>query len=101
MHVKFFSWLIAVFGVFSMSIRYVASKPYVDENKIAIWGWVSLHQLCDKVLQIRLYSDLNLVTYFLQSYGGFLTSYVLGQNSNVFKVGIAVAPVTDWRYYGV
>ena len=40
------------FGVFSMSIRYVASKPYVDENKIAIWGWVSLHQLCDKVLQI-------------------------------------------------
>ncbi|XP_015776585.1 PREDICTED: probable dipeptidyl-aminopeptidase B [Acropora digitifera] len=54
--------------------KYVASKPYVDENKIAIWGW---------------------------SYGGFLTSYVLGQNSNVFKVGMAVAPVTDWRYYGV
>ncbi|XP_044171108.1 probable dipeptidyl-aminopeptidase B isoform X7 [Acropora millepora] len=52
--------------------KYVASKPYVDENKIAIWGW---------------------------SYGGFLTSYVLGQNSNVFKVGMAVAPVTDWRYY--
>lgn len=52
--------------------KYVASKPYVDDNKIAIWGW---------------------------SYGGFLTSYVLGQNSNVFKVGMAVAPVTDWRYY--
>ncbi|XP_067019660.1 uncharacterized protein [Acropora muricata] len=26
-------------------------------------------------------------------------SYVLGQNSNVFKVGMAVAPVIDWRYY--
>jgi len=50
----FFMVKIAVFGVFSMSIRYVASKPYVDENKIAIWGWVSLHQLCDKVLQIPL-----------------------------------------------
>ena len=41
-------------SVFSMSIRYVASKPYVDENKIAIWGWVSLHQLCDNVLQIHM-----------------------------------------------
>lgn len=36
----------------------------------------------------------------MQSYGGFLTSYVLGVNSGVFKVGMAVAPVTDWRYYG-
>lgn len=52
--------------------RYLASMPYVDKDKIAIWGW---------------------------SYGGFLTSYVLGQNSGVFKVGMAVAPVTDWRYY--
>ncbi|XP_078344654.1 dipeptidyl peptidase 4-like isoform X2 [Oculina patagonica] len=52
--------------------RYIAAKDYVDETKIAIWGW---------------------------SYGGFLTSYVLGVNSGVFKVGMAVAPVTDWRYY--
>lgn len=36
----------------------------------------------------------------MQSYGGFLTSYVLAVNSGVFKVGMAVAPVTDWRYYG-
>ena len=36
----------------------------------------------------------------VQSYGGFLTSYVLGVNSGVFKAGMAVAPVTDWRYYG-
>ena len=36
----------------------------------------------------------------MQSYGGFLASFVLGVNSGVFKVGLAVAPVTDWRYYG-
>ncbi|KAM7448243.1 hypothetical protein ABFA07_003655 [Porites harrisoni] len=52
--------------------RHIANKKYVDENKLAIWGW---------------------------SYGGFLTSYILGQKSDVFKVGMAVAPVTDWRYY--
>ena len=35
-----------------------------------------------------------------QSYGGFLTSAVLGRGSGVFDCGMAVAPVTDWRYYG-
>ena len=29
-----------------------------------------------------------------------MTSYVLSVNSGVFKLGMAVAPVTDWRYYG-
>nr|XP_058945915.1 dipeptidyl peptidase 4-like [Pocillopora verrucosa] len=50
----------------------IAKKDYVDETKMAIWGW---------------------------SYGGYLTSYVLSVNSGVFKLGMAVAPVTDWRYY--
>ena len=49
------------------------AKPYVDADKIAIWGW---------------------------SYGGFMTLKVLetdgGEN---FKYGVAVAPVTDWRFY--
>ncbi|XP_031572937.1 dipeptidyl peptidase 4-like isoform X2 [Actinia tenebrosa] len=52
--------------------RYMKTKPYVHKDKLAIWGW---------------------------SYGGYLTTYVLSKNSGVFKVGMAVAPVTDWRYY--
>ena len=35
-----------------------------------------------------------------QSHGGFLASSVLGNRDNPFTVGVAVAPVTDWRYYG-
>ncbi|XP_028393051.1 dipeptidyl peptidase 4-like isoform X2 [Dendronephthya gigantea] len=53
--------------------RFMQSKDYVDPYKISIWGW---------------------------SYGGFLTSYILStQDSRVFQSGVAVAPVTDWRYY--
>jgi len=52
--------------------KYFKNLPYVDKEKIAIWGW---------------------------SYGGFLTSKVLEADSGVFKVGMAVAPVTDWRLY--
>ncbi|KAL4217252.1 Inactive dipeptidyl peptidase 10 [Mactra antiquata] len=33
------------------------------------------------------------------SYGGFLTASVIGQGTEAFKCGLAVAPVTDWRYY--
>ena len=51
-----------------------AQKKYVDEERIAIWGW---------------------------SFGGFMTLKVLEQDAGeTFKYGMAVAPVTDWRYYG-
>lgn len=50
----------------------VSKYPYVDEAKIAIWGW---------------------------SYGGFLAASVLGVGNSLFRCGIAVAPVTDWIYY--
>ncbi|KAJ6157394.1 hypothetical protein N7470_004986 [Penicillium chermesinum] len=51
-----------------------ASKPYVDASRMAIWGW---------------------------SYGGFMTLKVLEQDAGqTFQYGMAVAPVTDWRYYG-
>ena len=51
-----------------------AKKPYVDENRIAIWGW---------------------------SYGGFMALKTIEQDGgNTFQYGMAVAPVTDWRFYG-
>lgn len=51
-----------------------AGKEYVDETRLAIWGW---------------------------SFGGFMTLKVLEQDAgNTFQFGMAVAPVTDWRYYG-
>jgi dipeptidyl aminopeptidase len=51
-----------------------AAKKYVDADRLAIWGW---------------------------SYGGFTTLKTLEQDGGeTFKYGMAVAPVTDWRYYG-
>lgn len=50
-----------------------AAKEYVDEARIAIWGW---------------------------SYGGFLTLKTLESDTDhVFSYGVAVAPVTQWRLY--
>lgn len=50
-----------------------ASLPYVDPSRLAIWGW---------------------------SYGGFNTLKTLEQDAGqTFSYGMAVAPVTDWRYY--
>ncbi|MCT4643794.1 MAG: S9 family peptidase [Carboxylicivirga sp.] len=51
--------------------KYLGSLDYVDANRIGIWGW---------------------------SFGGFMSSLCLSK-SDVFKIGIAVAPVTNWRYY--
>ncbi|XP_071977984.1 dipeptidyl peptidase 4 [Engystomops pustulosus] len=52
--------------------RHLKSLGYVDEKRIAIWGW---------------------------SYGGYVSSMVLGSGSGEFKCGIAVAPVSSWHYY--
>ena len=52
--------------------RQLGALPYVDANRIGIWGW---------------------------SYGGFMSSNALFQGSDVFKMAIAVAPVTSWRFY--
>lgn len=35
-----------------------------------------------------------------QSYGGYVTSMVLGAGTGVFRCGMAVAPVSKWEYYG-
>ncbi|XP_053349065.1 dipeptidyl peptidase 4 [Clarias gariepinus] len=52
--------------------KHFISLGFVDSNRIAIWGW---------------------------SYGGYVTSMVLGSGSGVFKCGMAVAPVSKWKYY--
>uniref|UniRef100_A0A452U6A2 Dipeptidyl peptidase 4 n=1 Tax=Ursus maritimus TaxID=29073 RepID=A0A452U6A2_URSMA len=52
--------------------RQFSKMGFVDDKRIAIWGW---------------------------SYGGYVTSMVLGSGSGVFKCGIAVAPVSRWEYY--
>ncbi len=52
--------------------KYLGSLPYVDKDKIGIFGW---------------------------SYGGFMSSNALFQGAEYFSTAIAVAPVTNWRYY--
>ena len=52
--------------------QYLGSLPYVDKNRIGIWGW---------------------------SYGGYMTIMSMSEGTPVFKAGAAVAPVTDWKYY--
>jgi len=52
--------------------KYLQKQSYVDNDRIGIWGW---------------------------SYGGYMSSLCLTKGADVFKTGIAVAPVTNWRYY--
>lgn len=52
--------------------RYLSRQPYVDSEKIAIWGW---------------------------SYGGFMTALSMSKGGELFRAGISVAPVSSWRFY--
>ncbi|ORX53155.1 hypothetical protein DM01DRAFT_1051770 [Hesseltinella vesiculosa] len=52
--------------------RHWSQLKYVDASRISIWGW---------------------------SFGGFLVAKCIEANQGIFKAGMAVAPVTDWRYY--
>ena len=52
--------------------KYLKSLPYIDADRIGIWGW---------------------------SYGGYISSLAMFRGADYFKAGIAVAPVTTWRYY--
>jgi dipeptidyl-peptidase-4 len=51
---------------------YLKSLPFVDPNRIGIWGW---------------------------SYGGHMTLHAMFEDPEDFKVGFAGGPVTDWHYY--
>ena len=50
----------------------LGQRDYVDADRIGIWGW---------------------------SYGGFMASNCIFQGADTFKMAIAVAPVTSWRFY--
>lgn len=52
--------------------KYLATLPYVDKSRIGTFGW---------------------------SFGGYLSSLCITKGSDYFKAAIAVAPVTNWRYY--
>jgi dipeptidyl-peptidase-4 len=52
--------------------RWVGRQPWADRARIGMWGW---------------------------SYGGYMTALTLARGGEVFKAGISVAPVVDWRYY--
>jgi dipeptidyl-peptidase-4 len=55
-------------------VEYLKSLPYVDGNRLAVHGW---------------------------SFGGFMTTSLMLRNPDVFKVGVAGGPVTDWKYYEI
>lgn len=49
-----------------------AALPYVDAGRMACFGW---------------------------SYGGYMTLMEMTSGKSPFKAGVAMAPVTDWRFY--
>lgn len=52
--------------------KYLGKLPYVDRNRIGIHGW---------------------------SFGGYMSSLCITKGADYFKTAIAVAPVTNWKYY--
>jgi len=54
------------------AVSELAELDYVDPDRVGIWGW---------------------------SYGGYMSTLALAEGNDIFSAAIAVAPVTDWRYY--
>ena len=52
--------------------RYLGSLPFIDADRIGIFGW---------------------------SYGGYMSSLCMLKGNDIFRAGIAVAPVTNWKWY--
>jgi dipeptidyl-peptidase 4 len=52
--------------------RYLSGLDYVEESKIGVFGW---------------------------SYGGYMSSLAITKGAEHYSAAIAVAPVTNWRYY--
>jgi dipeptidyl-peptidase-4 len=65
------------FGALELSdqrdgVAWLQQQSWVDPTRVGIWGW---------------------------SYGGFMTLNAMFEAADLFKVGFAGGPVTDWRYY--
>lgn len=54
------------------AIKYFSSLPYIDPARIGCFGW---------------------------SYGGYMTLMEAGAENSPIKAGVAMAPVSDWRFY--
>jgi len=52
--------------------KWAGNLPFVDKSNIGHWGW---------------------------SFGGFMSSLAITKGSEVFSAAVAVAPVTNWRFY--
>nr|MDJ0522052.1 prolyl oligopeptidase family serine peptidase [Planctomycetota bacterium] len=73
-------WLYSVYGKLGVleiedqatAVQAILKRGYVDPERVGIWGW---------------------------SYGGTMACNGLTMRPDVFKAGVAVAPVTDWKLY--
>ena len=55
-------------------IKFLSKLPYVDMNRIGVDGW---------------------------SFGGFMTTSLMVNHPETFKVGVGGGPVIDWKWYEV
>jgi dipeptidyl-peptidase 4 len=53
-------------------VNYLSTLKYVDPSRLGIWGW---------------------------SYGGYIAALAVTKAADYFKTGVAVAPVTHWKFY--
>ncbi|MBS1573485.1 MAG: S9 family peptidase, partial [Bacteroidetes bacterium] len=52
--------------------KWFGKQSYINKDRIGIFGW---------------------------SFGGYMASLAMTKGADVYKIGIAVAPVTNWRFY--
>ncbi len=52
--------------------RWAGNQAFIDKGRIGMWGW---------------------------SFGGYMTTLAMTKGADLFKTGVAVAPVTSWRFY--
>ena len=70
-------------------VTYMNLGKYEIEDQIAAAKWLGMQSYIDK----------DRIGIFGWSFGGYMASLALTKGADVFKTGIAVAPVTNWRYY--